>query len=890
MVNAAKSRCMIWWISGHSSDTQHCPMSTASNAFSETAAAATLPDAMAPLECGDEKAGDVMGDFRLIEKLGEGGFGLVWRAEQMQPVRREVALKLLKRGMDSRQILARFEQERRMLAAMEHPCIATILDAGMSPDGRPFFVMELLRGLPITTFCETHHLPLHERIRLFREVCGAVQHAHQKGVIHRDLKPSNILVTEVDGRPVPKIIDFGIAKALATGDIQAMTFATQANFLLGTPHYMSPEQIADVGSVDTRSDIYALGTVLYEMLTGSPPFAAETQQCHSRQEFWRIVREKRPARPSTSYTTLNTDKALLAKDTPMDVSKLPADLDWITLRALEKEPQRRYQSAAEFAADLQHFLNGEPVSAHPPSTAYIASRWIKRHRVAFAAACVSVLALVTGAGVAVWQAKLAREAQAHAESQSLRSRETAAFLTSLLAEVADEVRNGRNPEALRLALISSQKRIEDMRQDPGLQIELMREVARLFDAMSDRKLSLDALGKCAELAAAHLGPENPIAREAAFQHIFMMVDHGSRIEAVELLKDLRRHIEQHEGRGSVNWFKAQSWLVRGWMKLRRGKDAALVAAETVAEARQRHISGPALHAILMSNASALESAREFAAAEKQLAECITLSKQRGDFASRSSEFDLRLIELQINSGKFARAAEMQQDVVKRLKAQPEAKNLPRQMIWLAEIENRARLYEKAIAHTTEAIELIKVRNAAITTDEARANTQREEMLIALEIKTSAYRNLKQPAAAIAAAQEALRVAQQGGNETLLTRALAALAGAQECAGHLEEAWQLHHQIYENHAAHNASYKNRLDDLRAMAQIRQRQGRLTDALDHARDAWRQTLAEPSSHLEPDYLEYIAEFALKTWKAVKAADPMAAVPEELGAWEGAVKGKG
>ncbi|OYW73427.1 MAG: hypothetical protein B7Z37_21545 [Verrucomicrobia bacterium 12-59-8] len=861
-------------------------MPPASNDFS-----APLPDdGMKPLESGDEKPGDVLGDFRLIEKLGEGGFGLVWRAEQLQPIRREVALKLLKRGMDSRQILARFEQERRMLAAMEHPCIATMLDAGMSPDGRPFFVMELLRGLPITNYCETHQLPLQERIKLFREVCSGVQHAHQKGVIHRDLKPSNILVTEVDGRPVPKIIDFGIAKALSTGGIQAMTFATQANFILGTPHYMSPEQIEDVGSVDTRSDIYALGTVLYELLTGSPPFVVETQQCQSRQEFWRVVQGKRPARPSTMYTTKVVATPSPAKEVRMDVSKLPADLDWIALRALEKEPQRRYQSAAEFAADLQCFLDGAPVSAHPPSTAYIASRWIRRHHVAFAAACISVLALVTGAGVAIWQAKLAREAQARAESESLRSRETSSFLTDLLSEVADEVRNGRNPEALRLALITSQQRIEDMRQDPDLQIELMRQVARLFDAMSDRKLSLEALRRSAQLAAARLGPEHPAAREAAFQHIIMEVDHGSRIEAVDLLKVLRAHIEQHEGRGSGNWFKAQSMLVRLWIKLRRGKDAAEEAAATVAEAHQEQISGMALHSILMSNAAALESAREFDAAERQIEECVGMAMQRGDLAARQGEFDARLVELQIHRGNYARAAVMQAGVVQRLQVQPDSPELPHQMIWQAEIEDRARLHAQAIAHAGEAIALIQVRTSAISTEEAHANTLREDLLKAYEVQTAAYRSLKQPDAAIGAAQEGLRIAQQGGNEILLTRALAALAGAQECAGHLDEAWQLYHQIYEKHAEHNASYKNRLDDLREMTRIRLRQGKPEEAMEHARDAWRQTLAEPSSQLEPDFLEYMAEFALKTWKSVQAVRPGVVVPEEVPAWEKAVGVKG
>ncbi len=751
---------------------------------------ATPPeDGDGPLERGDEKPGDVLGDFRLIEKLGEGGFGLVWRAEQTHPVRREVALKLLKRGMDSRQILARFDQERRMLAAMEHPCIATMLDAGMSPDGRPFFVMELLRGRPITAFCEEHHLTLRERITLFREVCSGVQHAHQKGVIHRDLKPSNILVTEVDGRPVPKIIDFGIAKALASGGIEAMTFATQANFVLGTPQYMSPEQIEDVGSVDTRSDIYALGTVLYEMLTGSPPFAELTRQGQTRQEFWRIVRDKNPPRPSTSFTTKILPAHSPAKEVRMDVSKLPADLDWIALRALEKEPQRRYQSATEFAADLQCFLDGAPVSAHPPSKSYIASRWIRRHRVAFAAACFCVLALVNGAGIAIWQAKLAWKAQARAESEALRSRESATFLTGLLAEIAEEVRNGRNPEALRLALITSQQRIEDMHEDPDLQIELMGQVARLFDLMSDRKLSLGALRRTAELTAARLGPENPAAREAAFQHIIMAVDHGSRIEAVDLLKALRTHIEQHEGRGSQNWFRAQSMLVRVWIKLRRGKDAAQASAEAVAEARQKELSGVPLHQILMSHAEGLVAAREFDAAEKQIQECITLATQSGDLAKHQWEFDIRLVELMVHRGNLARAVEMHGSLVQRLKQQqPDAPNLPHQLIWLAEIENRARLHDQAIKHTQEAIEVIKLRTAAISKEDARANTLREDMQVAFETQSAAYRGLKQPDAAIAAAKEGLRVAQQGGNETYMTRALAALAGAQESAGHLDEAW------------------------------------------------------------------------------------------------------
>ena len=316
-------------------------MPAASHELSDLAAAALLEDVLMPEEIGGEQAGDQLGPWKLIEKIGEGGFGVVWRAEQREPVRREAALKLLKLGMDSRQVLARFEQERRVLAAMDHPGIATMFDAGMAPDGRPFFVMELLHGQPLTTFCHEHALSLRDRIALFRDVCSAVQHAHQKGVIHRDLKPSNILVSEVDGRPVPKVIDFGIAKALATDRIAAMTMVTQANFILGTPQYMSPEQIADVGNVDTRSDIYALGTLLYEVLTGIPPFEPKTYAGGGPQEFRRAVQDLQPKRPSTILVARRN--ATLPTPARADVTHLPPDLDWITLRALEKEPQRRYQ-------------------------------------------------------------------------------------------------------------------------------------------------------------------------------------------------------------------------------------------------------------------------------------------------------------------------------------------------------------------------------------------------------------------------------------------------------------------------------------------------------------------------------------------------------------------
>ncbi|MGV3663028.1 MAG: serine/threonine-protein kinase [Prosthecobacter sp.] len=864
-------------------------MPTESRLFSDAAAAALLDDMLDTEDDRGEKPGDVVGPYRLVEKLGEGGFGIVWRAEQTHPVRREAAVKLLKRGMDSRQILARFEQERRMLAAMEHPCIATMLDAGISADGRPYFVMEMLRGVSITKYCEGNGLTLKEKITLFRDVCGGVQHAHQKGVIHRDLKPSNILVTEVDGSPVPKIIDFGIAKALGAGPggIQAMTLVTQANFVLGTPQYMSPEQIADGSNVDTRSDIYALGALLYEVLAGAPPFDPRTIQEKGANEFRRMIREQRPKRPSTALTALTTRHGAAGATTwaAPDASRLPADLDWITLRALEKEPQRRYQSAAEFAADLQRFLNNEPVLAHPPSAAYVAARWIRRHRVIFSAACFSVLALVTGTGVALWQASVARKAQARAEAEASRSRETAEFVTSMLMEVADEVHMGRNPEALRLALISSQKRIEAMTQDADLQIALITQVAGLFQEMSDWKLAAAALKKRAEMIAARLGADSAEAHTAAFKHLHMVIDQGDRIEGARMLTELRDRIEQHGGRGSPDWFEAQRLLVRVRTKLRDGKAAVLVSASAAAEARRQQLPEHLMHEVLMNHVEALMSAREFDKAITQLEEMRGMDPSE----AHREGIDQQMVEVLVARGSHAAAADLQLACVDRLRKLKgfDPRRLLFHLRWLAQIELQARRHADAGAHLDEAMALVRQLSSQAPEGTESVLTLRDHMVMLLEIRINLHQAQKQHAEALAAAREAVAIARKAGNPTLVGRALGSLSHAHESAGHLDNAWQIQQEIYALHATHNASYKNRLDNLREMTRLRQKQGRHQDALEHARDAWRQTLAEPSSRLEPDYLGYMGEFALKTWKILQAADPAATPPSEVPAWEEAVR---
>ncbi len=363
-----------------------------------------------------EGVGTVIGRYKLLEKLGEGGFGSVWLSEQKEPVRRKVALKLIKPGMDTQQVVARFEAERQALALMDHPNIAKVLDAGTTNTGRPYFVMELVRGVAITKFCDENKLVNRERLDLFIKVCHAVQHAHQKGIIHRDLKPSNVLVTLHDGVAVPKVIDFGIAKAMQQPLAEKTVFSQFQQFL-GTPAYISPEQSAMSGlDIDTRSDIYSLGVLLYELLTGGTPFDPKTLLQAGFDEMRRIIREKEPPRPSTRLSTLNQEALVnLAKlrhvEAPKLIRLLRGDLDWIVMKALEKDRTRRYETANGLAADIERHLKNEPVGARPPSTAYRIQKFVSRNKGTVLAGVVVAAALLLGAVVSLWQAREARAAR-----------------------------------------------------------------------------------------------------------------------------------------------------------------------------------------------------------------------------------------------------------------------------------------------------------------------------------------------------------------------------------------------------------------------------------------------------------------------------------------------
>ena len=468
--------------------------------------------------------------YQLVQLIGEGGMGEVWLAEQKRPIRRRVAIKLIKAGMDTREVVSRFESERQALALMDHPAIAKVFDAGTTLEGRPYFVMEYVAGMPITTYCDRRKLNTRQRLELFISVCEGVQHAHQKAIIHRDLKPSNILVTELDGKPVPRIIDFGVAKAISQF-LSPRTLHTQIGAMIGTLDYISPEQ-ADSGGVDidTRSDVYSLGVVLYELLSGALPFDFQKL---AYDEVLRCMRDQDAPNPSARLRTQEGDSALAAKNRNVDlltlVSLLQGDPDSITLKALEKDRARRYSTPLELATDIGRYLRHEPVSAHGPSAAYRARKYIRRHRIAVTLVSLLVLLAATFAIAQTIQLRRVRNERDRADRVT-------DFLTNMFKVPAPSEARGNTVTAREILDRSSNEIERGLEKEPEVRAQLTLVMAKTYENLGLFSRAHELMERVIEDRRRTLGPDHPKTLEAMSQMGWILYREGRDIEAERLTR------------------------------------------------------------------------------------------------------------------------------------------------------------------------------------------------------------------------------------------------------------------------------------------------------------------------------------------------------------------
>jgi serine/threonine protein kinase/Tfp pilus assembly protein PilF len=628
-----------------------------------------------------EQPGDRIGHYKLLEQIGEGGCGVVFMAEQLEPVRRLVALKVIKPGMDSKSVIARFEAERQALALMDHPGIAKVFDAGTTESGRPFFVMELVRGVKITDYCDQHSLTTGARLELFVQVCHAVQHAHQKGIIHRDLKPSNILVTTTEeGTPLPKVIDFGIAKATTGQRLTDKTLFTAFELLIGTPAYMSPEQ-AELTSVDvdTRSDVYSLGVLLYELLTGTTPFDTQELLKAGLDEVRRVIRSEEPVRPSARLSTmlaadLTTVSQHRRAEPPKLIRELRGDLDWIVMKALEKDRTRRYPTANGLAADIEHFRASEGISARPPSTLYRLRKLAARNKLLFAGISGIVLSLIAGLSVAMWL--LEKERRAHrdadiaraqaevdkrqAQTEADKSRQVTRFFEEMLNSVGPSVAMGRDATILREVLDRTAQRIKaDLKAQPEVEAELRYAMGIVYQDIGAHEQSVDMLGRSLELRRGFLPADSPVVADTSSRLATALL-YRAKADEAEIHARAALAIWQARGESdTLGTCGSKETLGMVLWKKDELEPAEALMREALALRRQFQDPGHEDAIITLNNlGNVIFTAKRFAEAEKIYREALELWKKR--FGPEHPSVALALNNLAsacVDQGKSTEAAE-----------------------------------------------------------------------------------------------------------------------------------------------------------------------------------------------------------------------------------------
>jgi non-specific serine/threonine protein kinase/serine/threonine-protein kinase len=538
------------------------------------------------IESGDEvfvpaAPPERIGKFRIVDKLGEGGMGEVYEAEQVDPVRRRVALKIIKPGMDTEQIVARFESERQALALMDHPNIARVLDGGATDDGRPYFAMEYVAGVPITQFCDRQRMNTAERLELFIHVCNGVQHAHQKGIIHRDIKPSNVMVTLGDEGPVPKIIDFGVAKA--TEALTDKTMVTAVGQFIGTPEYMSPEQW-DGRDIDTRTDVYALGVLLYELLVGTQPFDWKRLRRSGWEEILRAVHEDEPPMPSTRVTALETGMEGPARKRGTDRSSLTrqlrGDLDWIVLRTIDKDRNRRYPSATELASDIRRHLDDEPVQASPPSTRYRVGKFVRRHKVAVFAGALVALALVAGAVGSTVGLLRALRAETFARQEADTAKQVSEFLVGLFEVLEPSETRGGSITVREILDRGSMKIESELAAQPLLRARLMSTMGRVYQSLGLYDEARPLLAESLQSRRALLDDRHPALAEGLLEMGWLLMMTGNYTGARPLVREA---LEIHESTLSASDPElAQTLIIEAHLLTELGEYGA--AADAAAQA------------------------------------------------------------------------------------------------------------------------------------------------------------------------------------------------------------------------------------------------------------------------------------------------------------------
>jgi eukaryotic-like serine/threonine-protein kinase len=705
------------------------------------ASAATVGAFLAPRDLGETRvtaspaSGSMVGPYRLVELLGEGGFGIVYLAEQEKPIRRRVALKLIKPGMDTRQVIARFEAERQALAMMDHSSIAQVFDAGETDAGRPFFAMEYVPGIPITAFCDQERLRTRERLALFLDVCDAVQHAHQKSVIHRDLKPSNVLVSRRDGVPVLKVIDFGIVKAMGTS-IDDRSFVTREGMVLGTIGYMSPEQAGAIQApVDTRSDIYSLGVLLYELMTGEMPFDRTRLQRADWSEAVRILRGEDPpsltarltrGEPATSANERRERRERVAEiasrraaDERTLLRELHGELEWITLRALEKEPDRRYASASELSADIRRHLANEPVLARAPSTIYRVRKFARRHRVGVAAAALVLLAIVAGGITSTVGFTRAVRAEREARLEAKTARQVSDYLVGLFRSSSPDRARGETITA-RTLLEEGTRHIRDtVKDDPQVRARLLTTLgsAHMNLALDDEGLTLLREALAVSDSAAAPDPMQIVRQLYELAHGLRM---ASRYQDEEIgaLMDRALAILQESGDKRPDLLVSCLRVKAAWLNARRECARADSLATLAIGLAEGASSRDTLELITLYSlkAGVAEGLFRYDDRERFFLYALALAESSGQFPSWSIELHQKLASAYGERGDPTRAVRYAEEGVRRARQiyPPDHPSIATALTGEVEALSSQGQYEKAIVVCEEKLRILRKSGRAMS--------------------------------------------------------------------------------------------------------------------------------------------------------------------------------